>query len=500
MWNTHQTEEFSANPPPPAKPSTPTSSLSFTKIKFFITWAVAGMGAVITALLLAGAHSSLSHPAVAVTPAAAEGGGGPEARVTAEQLLAQWPAFRGWGGGAARVINPEVRDWDGPSGQNILWRTPIALPGNSSPVIWNNTIIVTGADESERQVMAFDLTTGKPLWQTAIASDGAAPRVFEETGYAAPTPVTDGHRAYAIFATGDVAALDLASGRKVWQKNLGRPVSAYGYAASLTIFADAAASRVIVQWDVGHADDMKSSLIALDGKTGNTLWQTKRPVGNSWASPLVTKVEGDPIAWQVVTSADPWVIGYDAATGAELWRTRALGRDVAPSPVAWMRHGKSYAFASQEGIQRVAIPISNARGDTTPAWKFDDEGLPDIVSPISDGRYVWTVTALGTIYSFDVETGKKVWEHEYPASFHATPLVIGEGEARELWLTEANGITHRLAAGSTFKEIGTATLGEPVNATFAFGSVHGATRIVIRGQKNLYGIGAAPVPARGGTQ
>jgi outer membrane protein assembly factor BamB len=379
-----------------------------------------------------------------------------------------------------------------------LWRTPVPLDGNSSPVIWKNTIILTGAHESERQVMAIDLTTGKMLWQTPVGGSGGAPEVFQETGYAAPTPVTDGVRAYAIFASGDVAAVELASGRKIWEKNLGRPVSAYGYAASLAMFADAAGTRVIVQWDVGSAEEMKSSLIGLDGRSGRTLWQTRRPVGNSWASPLVTRVEGDPIPWQVVTAANPWVIGYDAGTGAELWRATGLGGDVAPSPVAWVRGGKSFVFACQEGIQRMAIAISHARGETAPAWKFDDEGLADLVSPLSDGRHLWTVTAGGTLFCFDVETGKKLWDRELDTTFHATPLIIGEGESRELWLTAANGITHRLGVGAAYETLGVSALGEPVNASLAFGKVNGTTRIVVRGRKHLYGIGPPAVGGEGG--
>jgi outer membrane protein assembly factor BamB len=206
---------------------------------------------------------------------------------------------------------------------------------------------------------------------------------------------------------------------------------------------------------------------------------------------LVTKVEGDPIHWQVVTAASPLVIGYDAASGAELWRASVLGGDVAPSPAAAVHNGKTYVCVSEEGAQRAAIAISNARGEAAPAWKLDDEGMPDIVSPVSDGKYMWTLISSGVLFCFDIETGKKVWEHEFTTSFQATPSLVGGGEGRELWLTEMTGITHRVAAADAFKELGTNTLGENVGASLAFGEVGGATRIVIRGKKNLLCIGAA---------
>jgi len=453
---------------------------------------IGSMGGAMTLLLLAGAWWSVGHPAIAIEEAPAVV---VETPITPDQLLAQWPAFRGWGGAAARKLEPAVRTWDAKAGTNILWQTPLPAPGNSSPLVWNNTIVLSGATESDRQLAAFDFATGKLLWQTPIGGNGPAPEMAEDAGFAAPTPVTDGTRAYAIFPTGDIAATDLATGKKVWEKNLGKPVSTYGYAASLALFADAAGTRVIIQWDMAAAEDNKSSLMALDGRTGKVLWQTKRPVGASWASPLVTKVEGDANGWQVVTAASPWVIGYDAATGNELWRSSVLGGDVAPSPAAALHNGKTSVFVHQEGVQRSAITITNARGETAPAWKLDDEGLGDIVSPASDGHYVWTVISSGVLFCFDVDSGKKVWEHEFTTTFHASPVVIGTGDARELWLTEATGITHRIAVGDIFKELGTNPLGENVHASLAFGDLAGGTRIVIRGKKNLYCIGATPAGA-----
>ena len=447
-------------------------------------WVVGGMGLAITALLLTGAWWSLEHPVIvpeeAPVPTAAENPPG------LDMLAKQWPVFRGWQGA---VPEPAIHEWDAKTKKGILWSTAVPLPGNSSPVVWQDKVIVTGATEGQRKVFAFDARTGQIVWQTAVGAAGPVPEVNEETGFATPTPVTDGMRVYAIFATGDVAAVDLATGRKLWDRNLGRPVSAYGYAASLAMFADARGTKVIVQWDMASAEDGKSSVLALDGRTGKTLWQTKRPVGGSWASPLVAQVAGDEAPWQVVTAASPWVIGYDVQNGTDLWRANALGGDVAPSPAAATFDGVTTVFASQEGICRVAVRATKSRGDVTEkavTWKQDDEGMPDIVSPVSDGQYVWTVTGSGVLFCFDAKDGKKVWEHEFTTEVHATPVVVGSGAARELWLTDARGITHRVAIGREFREVGTCTLGERTNASLAFGE---GGRVFIRGKTHLFGIG-----------
>ena len=70
------------------------------------------------------------------------------------------------------------------------------------------------------------------------------PKILDATGYAAPTPVTDGRCVYAMFANGDVVAVDFA-GQNCSARSLGIPTNSYGHAASLTLYRN----RVIIQFD-----------------------------------------------------------------------------------------------------------------------------------------------------------------------------------------------------------------------------------------------------------
>ena len=150
-------------------------------------------------------------------------------------VLQNWPCFRGpQGDGIVADTNLSL-SWDVKTGAGIAWQAPGALSGKSSPVVWGNRVFVTGADAQNRRVACYDAGTGRRLWEKAIpGSPGNAagiPKVSEDSGYAAPTPATDGTRVYAIFANGDIAAFDFA-GNAVWSRNLGLPESQYGYAAS----------------------------------------------------------------------------------------------------------------------------------------------------------------------------------------------------------------------------------------------------------------------------
>ncbi len=151
------------------------------------------------------------------------------------------------------------------------------------------------------------------------------PEVMEDTGFAAPTAATDGRRVFAIFANGDIAGFTV-DGKRLWARSLGTPENMYGHATSLTMWRN----RVIVVFDQADAKAGKSKIMALDATTGEPVWSTPSAVANSWVSPIVIKHQGRE---QIITSADPWVIAYDPATGKELWQAKCMRGDVAPSPV-----------------------------------------------------------------------------------------------------------------------------------------------------------------------
>ena len=124
-----------------------------------------------------------------------------------------YPTFRGPGGnGKANQKNIPV-SWDGQSGQNILWKTEIPLPGYNSPVIWGNKIFLTGANNTKREIYCIDKNSGKILWAHPVekipGSPIQAPKVSAETGFAAPTAATDGKGVFAIFANGDITGVDM---------------------------------------------------------------------------------------------------------------------------------------------------------------------------------------------------------------------------------------------------------------------------------------------------
>ena len=158
---------------------------------------------------------------------------------SAEELLKNWPRFRGpLGSGVSAVPDMPTR-WDAASGEGIAWKSPVPLPGNSSPIVWRDSVFLTGATEESREVYCFAAADGALRWKWVVPADGEAaepPEVSEDTGYAAPTMATDGLRVFAAFANGDFAAADL-QGQQVWVRHFGPLKNAYGHASSLAATA-----------------------------------------------------------------------------------------------------------------------------------------------------------------------------------------------------------------------------------------------------------------------
>jgi outer membrane protein assembly factor BamB len=394
---------------------------------------------------------------------------------TDEELKKNWTRFRGYGGLGIVYASNIPSSWDGKTGKNVLWKTKVELPGNNSPIVWGKKVFLTGATDKKREVYCFDADTGKILWQKSVenipGSSPQPPKVSEDTGYAAPTATTDGQRVYAIFANGDLVAYDF-DGNLVWAKNLGTPKSMYGYASSLLMFKN----LLIVLYDQGNsANDNLSSIMAFDGASGNQVWATKRPVPNSWATPIIINTGNRD---EIITNGNPYVIAYDPNNGKEYWRVKCLSGDIAPSPI----YADGLVFVTNIYATLAGIK-PGGQGDVTSTnivWSADS-GLPDIVSPLSDGKLVYLQETYGFMTCYDAKTGKIVWEHDFAETFKASPSLVGNN----VYTITEDGVMIIFKSDREFKEIARYELGEKTECSPAFTD----GRIYIRGKENLYCIG-----------
>jgi hypothetical protein len=335
-------------------------------------------------------------------------------------------------------------------------------------------VFISGGTAAKREVFCYNVSTGALLWQRAVenvpGSPAKVPEVPEDTTYAASTLATDGRRVYAIFANGDLGAVNF-DGSVAWTKYLGPLKNSYGYAASLALWG----TNLLVQLDAGDTPEEGSKLISLQGANGRLVWERSRPVSASWATPIVVEAAGKT---QIITLSKPWVIAYAPADGAELWRADLLANEVVPSPV--LAGGLVVLF--NPGDKLLALRPGGT-GDVTKTgvvWT-NEENVPDIPSPAGCGDLVFTVTSMGMVKCFEAADGKKNWETNLDAEVKASPGIAGD----RLVVLSVDGLLVMLRAGRGLEEIGRSRLADKFIASPAFAG----GRIFLRGTTNLYCLG-----------
>lgn len=419
----------------------------------------AGMAVVVFALIA----FAVVPDAVAQTEAARATNVGSVA--PSDQRPKNWPGFRGAGGiGHAVNANPPTT-WSAKEGKNILWKTAIARHGMSSPVVSGNRVFVTAADEVARQILCHDADTGKLLWQHDVngiagTPDQGLPKVLDETGFAAPTAVTDGRHVAAVFATGEFVGVNL-NGERVWARHLGIPKNHYGHASSLTTHGN----LVIVQYD--QKDDSK--LLAFDFASGKPAWQVNRGA-ISWSSPILVDNQG---RMELILTNSKGVDGYDPKTGKHLWELECLDGEVAASAA----YADGVVFVASEGAKAAAIDISQHDAKPKLLWQWE-ESLPDAASPLADKNHLIIPTGFGVVTCLDPKTGKVYWEHQFDKGFNSSPILVND----RVYIVDVSGTMQIFKMDKKFAQLGTGDVGEDVYATPAF--VGG--RIYLRGLTHLF--------------
>jgi outer membrane protein assembly factor BamB len=160
-------------------------------------------------------------------------------------------------------------------------------------------------------VVAYDLETGKPRWSHAAGSGfrstlaGDGPRA---------TPTLHEGRVYAYGVDGRLRALDLASGRLLFERDIlgennGRAPD-HGIASSPLVI-----DGLVV---VVAGGPNGRSLVAHDAETGESRWGGGDD-GAGYSSPMVATLAG---VRQIVVFNLGGLAGHDPATGEVLWKDR----------------------------------------------------------------------------------------------------------------------------------------------------------------------------------
>jgi outer membrane protein assembly factor BamB len=323
-----------------------------------------------------------------------------------------WPAWRGPSGlGLVQENSIPIR-WS--AAENVRWKTALPEPGNSSPIVWGNRIFVTQALEKEnrRTLICLNRATGKQLWQTG--TDWSQKEDTHETNpYCAASPVTDGEQVIAWFGSAGLFSYNF-EGKELWRRDLGKQTHQWGYAASPVLHRN----LCILHFGPGE----RSFLIALDKKTGKTVWQIDLPelrpmkrqdgfagqeekgVIGSLSTPLIVRTAGRD---ELILTSPEKVRAFDPMTGLEFWSCGGLNPLVYTSPV----YGEGVVVA-MGGFMGTTIAVRpGGQGDVTDSRKLWTTGRTKnrLGSAVITGGHVYVLNMDGIAECIDLKTGAQVW-------------------------------------------------------------------------------------------
>ena len=225
-------------------------------------------------------------------------------------------------GGVAADENQSLPDkFDSKDG--YLWRQDLA-PGISTPCLYGDFILLTTyqAVKKELATVALDRHTGQIRWRRVTPATQIE-AVHQVGSPASCSPACDGRRVYVFFGSYGLLCYDL-DGNQLWSKPMGPFQDEFG-ANSSPILVD---GKVILNQD----HDANNFLIAVDQKTGKTVWKTPRQgFTRSYSTPIVWDIEGTK---QLVVAGSLQLAVYDIETGRKLWWVNGISRIVDSTPVA----------------------------------------------------------------------------------------------------------------------------------------------------------------------
>ena len=293
-------------------------------------------------------------------------------------------------------------------------------------------IFVLGNEGTENEfAQALDAKDGKQIWSVHIGEVGNPKQQPSYPG-ARSTPTVDGARVYVLGSDGDLACLETATGKAVWQKSFrkdfGGEPGRWAYAESPLVDGD-----TLVCTPGGSS----ATLVALNKKTGEVIWKCALPgEAASYASASVVTIGG---VKQYVQFVQKGVVGVDAKSGKLLWRyDKTATGSMANIPTPVINNGYLYSSTGQGFGGLIHLVAKQGEVEVEPGYL--SKKLPNgIGGAVKVGDYLYGTTPQA-LQCVDFLKGDVKWEERgigAASVCYADGLLYEHGEDGEVALVEA---------------------------------------------------------------
>jgi outer membrane protein assembly factor BamB len=430
------------------------------------------------------------------------------AALSAAEAAENWPQWRGPHlNGTSTTAKDLPLSWS--ETDNLVWRTKLPSWSAATPVVWEDTVFVTSAEQgfsstgeggTVRQavrsalsklnwyddilLLAIDRKDGKIRWQKVI---GEGNTMQMKQNMASPSPVTDGKHVWTMTGNGRLSCFDFG-GNEIWKREIEVEYGAFGFNfgfGSSPLLHDGV---LYIQILHGMKTDDPSYLFAADAATGRTIWKLNRATDaehespDSYSTPTLHQFNGET---RLIVAGGGYVTAHDVKTGKEIWR----GGGLIPN-----RESDYRTIASALVVGNMVLapsrrrPFLAYRGDgqgnvTASHQVWSTEYGPDVPTPTTDGERLYIVDDKGIAICLRVNDGSTVWDRNRleTGTYSASP-VLADGK---IYTISEEGTTTVFRAGDKFETLSVNKLN---NYTLASPAI-AKNQIFIRTADYLYCIG-----------
>lgn len=331
-------------------------------------------------------------------------------------------------------------NWNWPKdGPKVLWKLD-AGSGWAGPVVAAGRLVFFHRVGGEEVVLCLDPATGKEKWKHSYPTKYRDDFNFDDGPRA--TPTIAGGKVFTLGADGDLSALELASGKALWHRNLLEE-----YKAGKGFFGAACSPLVMGERVLVNAGGKNAGVVAFDAPTGKELWKATSD-GASYSSPTAAELDGKQVG-VFLTRTGLRVL--DPATGKSLydfpWKPRIEASVQAATPLVW----KDEIFLTVS-YATGAVLLRAKKGELEEVWSGDKSLSSQYNTPVRVGDYLYGThgrSDVGTAALRCVEwkSGAVKWGE---ANFGVASVIAVDGGI--LALTEGGDLVRFDASPDGYKE------------------------------------------------
>ena len=397
-----------------------------------------------------------------------------------------WTHLRGSNlNGISESTNTPVQ-WN--DSTNILWKTNIEGKGWSSPVVFGDQVWITSATDDGKRMsgICLDLNSGAEIYNLNIFQSDTAFQKHPVNTYATPTPCIEKDFVYLHFGTYGTACINTTNGITVWKRTDLNCNHVQGAGSSPILYKNLLILH-IEGIDVQY-------LIALNKKTGETVWKTERPAAvyepllpigkKAYITPIIVKENGHNL---LISNGSAVCCAYNPETGEEIWRfvegeDSTIAMPLEENGIVYFYPGFISSANGEKYAELIALN-PEGKGDITKTnviWKFKSPVLQLLTPLIKDGL-IYTIDTRNVLYCIDAKTGAEVYSKKLKQKYNSSP-VYANGY---IYFTSVKGETMIIKAGKLLQIVAENKLPGEVYATPAFVG----NSILLRTDSQIYRIG-----------